>query len=115
VPEPYGFAVLRQTIFADGYRGATVVFGGVVRATDVADQAGLFLRVGRGPVRGRRNDPDNHLAAVTSSTGWVRHEVTAEVPDEDSLIIHFGAFLIGRGQVELRDAGLEGPALYLSS
>lgn len=106
VPEPYGFAVLRQAVLAEDYRGATVVFGGELRATGVADQAGLFLRVSRGPVRARRDDPDNHLAAVTGSAGWARLQVTAEVPDEDSLIIHFGAFLIGRGQIELRDAGL---------
>jgi RNA polymerase sigma-70 factor, ECF subfamily len=106
VPEPYGFAVLRQTIFADDYRGGSVVFSGELRTTNVADQAGLFLRVSRGPVRARRDDPDNHLAGVTGSVGWARQEVTAEVPDEESLIIHFGAFLIGRGQVELRDADL---------
>jgi hypothetical protein len=57
-------------------------------------------------VRARRDDPGNHLADVTGSAGWARHEVTAEVPDEESLIIHFGIFLIGRGQIELRDADL---------
>jgi RNA polymerase sigma-70 factor (ECF subfamily) len=106
VPEPYGFAVLRQMTFAGDYRGGTVVFRGELRTTDVADQAGLFLRVSRGPVRARRDDPGNHLADVTGSAGWARHEVTAEVPDEESLIIHFGIFLIGRGQIELRDADL---------
>jgi RNA polymerase sigma-70 factor, ECF subfamily len=106
VPEPYGFAALRQMILADHYRGATVVFRGGLRATDVADQAGLFLRVSRGPVRARRDDPSNHLAALTRTTGWANHEVTAQVPDEQSLIIHFGVFLIGRGQIELRDPDL---------
>jgi hypothetical protein len=51
-------------------------------------------------------DPSNHVADVTDSAGWARQEVTAEVPDEESLIIHFGVFLIGRGQIEVRDAGL---------
>jgi RNA polymerase sigma-70 factor (ECF subfamily) len=106
VPQPYGFAVLRQTTFAGDYRGGTVIFRGELRTTDVADQAGLFLRVSRGPVRARRDDPGNHHAGVTGSVGWARQEVTAEVPDEESLIIHFGVFLIGRGQVELRGADL---------
>ncbi|MGC1282561.1 MAG: bifunctional nuclease domain-containing protein [Streptosporangiaceae bacterium] len=106
VPEPYGFAALRQAVFADDYRGGTIAFRAELRATEVADQAGLFLRVSHGPVRARRDDPDNHLASLAGSVDWSRQEVTAEVPDEESLIIHFGAFLIGRGQVELRNADL---------
>lgn len=106
VPDPHGFAALRQTLYAEDYRGATVVFRGELRATDVADQAGLFLRVSSGPVRARRNDPANHTADLTGSVDWSTQELTAEVPDEDSLIIHFGIFLIGRGQIKLRNAEL---------
>ncbi len=109
VPEPYGFAGLRQTIFPGGYRGGTIVLSGELRATSVADQAGIFVRVSSGPVRARRGDPDNHLAGVTGSTGWTRQQVTVEVPDEEGLIIHFGMFLIGRGRLELRNAELAPP------
>ena len=106
VPDPHGFAALRQTLFTEDYRGATIVFRGELRATDVADQAGLFLRVSSGPVRARRDDPANHTADLTGSDGWSTQELTAEVPDEESLIIHLGVFLIGRGQIELRNAEL---------
>ena len=43
--EPRGPAMLTQTIFADDYRGATVAFGGEIRAEDVAGQAGLRLEI----------------------------------------------------------------------
>jgi RNA polymerase sigma factor (sigma-70 family) len=106
VPDPHGFAALRQALFAEDYRGATIVFRGELRVTDVADQAGLFLRVSSGPVRARRSDPANHTADLAGSADWSTQELTAEIPDEESLIIHFGIFLIGRGQVELRNAEL---------
>jgi RNA polymerase sigma factor (sigma-70 family) len=114
VPEPAGFAFLGQRIFADDYRGRAVVFRGDLRTTDVADLAGLVLRVnsqgrpspqqpaGRDP----RLDPANHFAFVTGTLDWTRHEVTAEVPPDANLII-FGVFLNGRGQIELRNPELE--------
>lgn len=108
VPEPHGFAALGQTIFADDHRGGTLVFRGELRTEDVADEAGLFVWVGGpAPARIRHADPENHLAAVTGSTGWTWHEVTAEIraDDADSLV-RFGIYLRGRGRVELRNAEL---------
>ena len=43
--------MLAQTIFADDYRGATVAFGGEIRAEDVAGRAG---RPGRSATRPAR-------------------------------------------------------------
>jgi bifunctional DNase/RNase len=114
VPEPAGFAFLAQTIFADDYRGSTLTFRGDLRTTDVADRAGLVLRVTsegqlfprRLPEPDPRHDPGNHFAPVTGSRDWTRHEVTAQIPP-DAAIISFGAFLNGRGQIELRNAELE--------
>jgi bifunctional DNase/RNase len=40
VPEPSGFAVLVQTIYADDYRGRTLTFRGELRAFDLAGHAG---------------------------------------------------------------------------
>jgi RNA polymerase sigma-70 factor, ECF subfamily len=114
VPQPHGFAAVRQAILADGYRDSTVAFRADLRAVGVADQAGLFLRVSRGPVRARRGDPGNHLAAVTGSVGWDTRELTAEVPDQGSYLIHFGAFLIGAGQIELRSLSLSPPAMTVT-
>ena len=113
VPQPCGFAFLGQKIFADDYRGAAVVFRGELRTEDVADDAGLFLRLitkGRHAPRpvtmqDVRNIPGNHLRSVAGSHDWTRYEVTAHVPD-DVQIVWFGIFLTGRGRVELRNAEL---------
>jgi RNA polymerase sigma-70 factor, ECF subfamily len=113
-PEPYGFAFLIQQIFADDYRGQTIVFRGELRATDVADRAGIVLRVvNAGPLtpphraeQDHRRDPRNHFAPVSGSHDWTRHEVTAQIP-ADAAVISFGIFLTGRGRIELRDAELE--------
>ena len=44
-PEPYGFALLGQVIFADDYRGRAVTFRAEVRAEGVAERAELHLQV----------------------------------------------------------------------
>jgi RNA polymerase sigma factor (sigma-70 family) len=113
VPEPAGFAFLSQRIFADDYRGRAVTFRGDLRATDVADRAGLVLHVSHGrstpppPAgQGPEHNPANHFAPVTGTGDWTRHEVTAPIPPDANNII-FGVFLTGRGQIELRDPELE--------
>ena len=110
VPGPAGFAVLGQEIEPDDYRGRAVTFRGDLRTTDVADRAGLVLRI---PRHGRRpappdpwHDPENHFALVSGTRDWARHEVTAQVP-ADAISIIFGVFLNGRGQIELRNPQLD--------
>jgi len=110
VPGPAGFAYLSQEIEPDDYRGRTVTFRGDLRTTDVADRAGLVLRI---PRQGRRpapadpwHDPENDFALVAGSGDWTRHDVTAQVP-ADAISIIFGVFLDGRGQIELRNPRLD--------
>jgi RNA polymerase sigma factor (sigma-70 family) len=105
VPEPAAFAFLNQEIFADDYHGRTVTVGCELRATDVTDRAGLLLRVTTNRPEPRRppdQDPANHFAFVAGTSDWTRHEVTAQVPP-DANYMFFGVFLIGPGQIELRD------------
>jgi len=44
VPNPTGFADLRQGILADNYRGRRVRLSGEIKTTDV-EEAGLYMRV----------------------------------------------------------------------
>jgi RNA polymerase sigma-70 factor, ECF subfamily len=115
VPEPAGFAILSQDIFADDYRGRAVTFRGELRTTDVANLSGLVLRViseGRlTPSRPAgqddpRHDPANHFAFVSGTRNWIRHEVTAQIPPDAGLIV-LGVFLNGHGQIELRNPELQ--------
>ena len=107
VPEPSGFAVLFQEIYADDYRGRTVTFRGQLRTAGVAGHAGLHLAAGR-PV----DPPGAHLRdrGVSSLTGpgssdWTWHEVKMPVPPEAG-VIRFGISLAGCGRIELRNAVL---------
>jgi hypothetical protein len=110
VPEPAGFAFLSQEIYADDYRGRTVVFRGRVRAHDTgAGSGGLFVRV-REPLDVRNPvtpaaalaDPSNHIGIVPAASAWSEHEITVTIPADASKIV-FGIFLAGPGRVELKD------------
>ena len=107
-PEPAAFAFVSQEIFAEDYYDRTVTFRGDLRATGVADRAGLLLRVTSNrpaPRQSPEQDPANHFAFTTGTGDWTRHEVTAQIP-ADANYIFFGVFLRGRGQIELRNAEL---------
>jgi hypothetical protein len=106
VPEPSGFAVLVQTIYADDYRGRTVTFRGQLR-TGVAGQAGLHLAAGRpGELPGvHLRDRGGSSVTGPGSGDWAWHEVTVPVPG-DAGVIRFGISLTGRGRIELRDPEL---------
>ena len=113
VPEPAGFAILAQDIFADDYRGRTVTFRGELRTAQADGRAGLALRVtsprrsmppqAAGPDPGE--DPAVHIASATGTGAWTQYEVTAQIPADASLI-RFGVFLNGGGQLELRHPAL---------
>ena len=109
VPEPPGFAVLVQEIYADDYHGRSVTFRGQLRTAGVTGRAGLLLRVTSNrpaPRQPAGQDPANHFAFATGTGDWTRHEVTAQIPP-DANYIFFGVFLNGRGQIELRNPQLE--------
>jgi bifunctional DNase/RNase len=106
VPEPAGFAMLGQEVYADDYRGSEVVFRGEFRVPE--GRAGLFLRVNEGrPIQGPLTeqaafaDPDNNVTPVANDPVWVRHQVSARVPADVDAVV-FGIFLAGPGRIELR-------------
>jgi RNA polymerase sigma-70 factor, ECF subfamily len=113
VPEPAGFAILGQEVFADDYRGSTVVFSGEFRVlASGGGRAGMFLRVNEGrPVRGPLTwealfaDPDNNVTPVPNAREWVTHQISARVPGDTDAVV-FGIFLAGPGRIELRDPHL---------
>jgi bifunctional DNase/RNase len=104
VPHPLGSAALVQTIFADDYSGAAVVFRGEIAAVGVTDQAGLRLEILRG--KGRPDTREDHGITLAGSSDWARHEVRAVIP-EDANVIRFGIVLAGPGLVALRGPELD--------
>jgi hypothetical protein len=105
VPRPAGSAALVQTIFADDYRGTTVVFRGDIRTERLAGQAGLRLEILRHWWRVGRARED-HVVTVSGLRGqWASHEISALIP-EDAEMIRFGIGLSGPGRIWLRNPGL---------
>ena len=104
VPDPRGSAALVQAIFADDYRGATIVFRGEIRTEPLTEQAGLRLEILRhwwrvGVAR------EDYGVTVAGRSDWTRYEVTALIP-EDADMIRFGVALAGPGQIALRNPEL---------
>jgi hypothetical protein len=105
VPRPAGSAALVQTIFADDYRGATVVFRGDIHAERLTGQAGLRLEILRHWWRVGRAREDHAVTVSGGRGGWTTHEVTAVIP-EDAELIRFGIGLSGPGRIWLRNPDL---------
>ena len=65
VPEPAGFAFLGQEVFADDYRGSTVIFRAQVRLTaDGPGRTRLFLRASQGHARRYLREPLTEQAVL---------------------------------------------------
>jgi hypothetical protein len=109
VPRPPGSAALVQVIFADDYRGATVVFGGEIRTGPRTEQAGLRLEIRRHPWRGGPAR-ENHGVTISGDLDWTRQEITARIPEDADMIL-FGIILAGPGRIELRHPELRHPEL----
>jgi RNA polymerase sigma-70 factor (ECF subfamily) len=96
VPDPAGFADLRQGILADAYRGRRVRLSADLKTADTAQQAGLYLRV-IDPARSRPPETREQLS-LRGTTDWTRQHIEADVP-ADSAYVLFGITLTGPGQI----------------
>jgi hypothetical protein len=92
---------LVQTIFADDYRGAAVVFRGDIRTEPLTEQAGLRLEILRHWWRVGRAREDHGVTVSGGRTQWTSLAITAPIP-EDADMIRFGIALSGPGRVWLR-------------
>jgi bifunctional DNase/RNase len=96
VPDPPGFADLRQGILADAYRGRRVRLSADVKTAGVSKRAGLYLRV-IDPARSRPPEVREQLS-LQGTSDWTRRHVEADVP-ADSVYVLFGFSLTGPGQI----------------
>jgi len=110
VPEPSGSAILMQSVFADDFRGARVLFRAEFRTENVAGSAGLYLRIppmGWGKNQDREPESSDQESVVTTaaSRDWSSGEISALITGNAS-IIQFGVVLTGSGRVWLRNPEL---------
>lgn len=104
VPQPAGFADLRQAILADAYRGRRVRLSADLKTADATGKAGLYLRV-IDPARSRPPEVREQLS-LRGGTVWTRRQIEAEVP-ADSVYVLFGITLTGPGQIWAANVAVE--------
>jgi hypothetical protein len=105
VPRPAGSAALLQSVFADDYRGATVVFRGEIRTEPGTEQAGLRLEILRHWWRIDRPREDHGRTVSGGRRDWSGLELSVPIPD-DAEMIRFGITLTGAGRIALRNPEL---------
>lgn len=100
-----GFGTLMQTFGADSFRGKRVRLSGYVRAKDVGDWSGLWMRVD-GPRNQTLAFDNMQQRAVKGTRDWQKYEIVLDVPDE-AVEIAFGVLLTGKGEVWVDDLKFE--------
>lgn len=102
---PEGFGTLMQTSAPDRYLGKRVRMSAQVRASEVGNWAGLWLRVD--------GDGRNMLALdnmddrpIKGSSDWQRYEIVLDVPI-GATALAYGILLSGKGQVWVDDLDFE--------
>jgi len=99
-----GFGTLMQDFRADKYAGKRVRFSAFARTEAVADWAGLWMRIDKGP---NMLEFDNMQGRPLKGTlGWRKYEVVLDVP-QDATGIYFGVLLSGTGTVWINSAKFE--------
>ena len=104
VPEPQGYADLRQAILAENYLGQHLRLSADIKTAGVEQEAGLYLRV----IDPAMTKPPEERYQVTfqGTRDWTRSEIQVEVPPE-SMHILFGISLTGKGQIWVTNVQLE--------
>ncbi len=99
-----GFGTLMQSVSPDGYIGKRIRLSAYIKSEDVADWAGVWMRIDAGKeVIGFDNMQDR---PIDGNTEWTKHEIILDVP-EKSTNISFGVLLSGTGSVWFDDFELE--------
>jgi hypothetical protein len=109
-PSTDGFGTLMQDFRADDYAGKRVRFSAALKSEDVANWAGLWMRVDKSA--GTNSAPkilafDNMQdRPVKGTADWKNYQVVLDVPN-DATGIFFGVLLTGSGNVLMSDVKIE--------
>jgi hypothetical protein len=103
--EPTGFGTLMQEIDAFNYRGTRVRLTAIIKAVEVGDWAGMWMRVD-GPSRRGVSFDNMSDRPIGGTVDWRPYEIVLDVPG-DSEVIAFGVLLNGTGEVFLDDVCVE--------
>jgi len=104
-PVSNGFGTLMQSLSAAKYAGKRIRLRAWVKAQDVADWAGVWMRVDKGENMGVAFD-NMENRPIKGTQSWKRCDVVLNVPD-DATGISFGILLSGTGEVWISQATFE--------
>ncbi|MCG8351788.1 MAG: hypothetical protein MI924_28810 [Chloroflexales bacterium] len=102
---PEGFGTLMQEFRANAYRNKRLRLSAMLRSTDVAGWAGLWMRV-TGPGDKMLSFDNMQSRPIIGTTDWTPYTVVLDVP-QDSEKIAFGMLLSGAGQVWVTKLNIE--------
>lgn len=104
-PSIDGFGTLMQQISAARYAGKRLRLSATVKADNIADWAGLWMRIdGQGKTSLSFDNMEDR--AIRGSADWKSYEVVLDVPKE-ATIVAFGVLLSGTGALWIDDVKLE--------
>jgi len=102
-----GYGTMCQCVAPGAYAGKRVRFSGYVKARDVKEWAGLWMRVDGPDESSPTLAFDNmHTRPIKGSRDWARYDVVLDVGAEASDIC-FGILLHGQGRVWLSGVSFE--------
>jgi hypothetical protein len=100
-----GFGTLMQTFKADGFQGKRLRLTGYVKSKDVADWAGLWVRVDGSEKTGVAFDNMGDRK-IEGTTDWTKYSIVLDVPNDASAIA-FGLLMAGKGQAWIDDLAFD--------
>jgi len=104
-PQPQGFGTLMQMVKADSFRGTRQMLTGRICSADVAEWAGLWMRVDG--VGGAILGFDNMQSRpISGTTDWTEYQVVVDVP-VGAVHLAFGVLLAGSGSVWIGEVRLD--------
>ena len=93
-----GFGTLMQECKADKYAGKRIKMSGSMKSSNVANWAGLWLRVDQAGSMEPLAFDNMQDRPVKGTSGWTKYEIVLDVPSNAS-ILAYGALLSGTGQI----------------
>lgn len=107
IPEtPKSFGTMLQYCAPDKYLGKRIRMTGYMKAKDVTNWAGFWLRIDQANSKEALSFDNMQERPVKSTLNWTFCEIVLDVPDNASNIA-FGALLHGKGQIWFDDLKLE--------
>ena len=103
--KPTGFGTMMQSIAPDEYRGKRLRFSGQVKAKDVSNWAGLWMRVD-GPEQKMLSFDNMGDRPIKGTKDWTKYDVVLDVP-ESAIGVSFGILMDGTGTLWLDGVRLE--------